>query len=549
SLAFAEKMEETTLSKTNLDDPSQGSLTIQIGSQTFNNVTTKNFSLGSFPYEGKEITPVVNVTWTPKDEGPISFVEGQDFSIIWKNNMNVGKGKEDKATGELKFLGSYLGATRNVEFQITPINLNKGTVITLESDSYSLTSNDSEIKPQILSVEVGSLFLIEGTDYTMEYSNNNQVGTGTVTITGKRNFEGSASKRFSISGITLNGIEMTLPAFEKMNTTSGSLDAKDKVILQDYLNEEMNPHHYDYIVDNASIQTVGNTAHFKMSVSAKLKDESVVDLVLTDLESRYGSEVAMEEGVEETKASSYEIIDEKNNGKKVTIKRITAQEAFRVNGKLNSTAIRNILREDYEVEDVDFSSSQGKDSKFELKNLQDRIVIKVTTSKKATSNSTTPVSGNGTDLRPSTSIDSNVVKKTVYRFYNRLTGEHFYTSSEAERNELMKDSRWINEGQGWIAPETSDFPIYRVCNPNSGEHHFTIDKNEYETLQALGWKGEGIGYYSADPSKGNIIPLYRLYNPQAKDAGSHHYTESEGERDALVKQGWNSEGVAWYGMK
>ena len=53
SLTFAEEIEEITLSKTNLDDPFQGSL----------------------PYEGKEITPLVKVTWTPKDEESISLVE------------------------------------------------------------------------------------------------------------------------------------------------------------------------------------------------------------------------------------------------------------------------------------------------------------------------------------------------------------------------------------------------------------------------------------------------------------------------------------------
>ncbi|MDE5757594.1 MAG: hypothetical protein K2H85_03165, partial [Allobaculum sp.] len=336
-------------------------------------------------------------------------------------------------------------------------------------------------------------------------------------------------------------------AFKNINRTSGSLDANERVILQNYLNEEYNPNHYDYIVDSAIIQTVGDTASFKMSVSAQLKNESVVDLVFTNLESRYGSEF------EEIEAASYAIVDEKNNGKKVTIEGITAQEAFRVNGKLNNTAIRNILKEDYEVEDVDFSSSQGKDSKFALKNLQDRIVIKVTTSKKASSTSAT--SGNGTTVRlstptsPVTSGISPVVKKTVYRFYNTITGEHFYTASEEERNALMEESRWNNEGQGWIAPEVSNFPIYRVCNPNSGEHHFTIDKNEYETLQTLGWKGEGVGYYSAHSSKGDIVSLYRLYNPQAKDAGSHHYTASVEERDDLVKEGWNYEGIAWYELK
>ncbi|WP_341539779.1 hypothetical protein [Streptococcus suis] len=45
---------------------------------------------------------------------------------------------------------------------------------------------------------------------------------------------------------------------------------------------------------------------------------------------------------------------------------------------------------------------------------------------------------------------------------------------------------------------------------------------------------------------GGTIPVYRLYNPNALGAGSHHYTTSKGEADYLDSIGWNYEGIGWY---
>lgn len=42
-------------------------------------------------------------------------------------------------------------------------------------------------------------------------------------------------------------------------------------------------------------------------------------------------------------------------------------------------------------------------------------------------------------------------------------------------------------------------------------------------------------------------PIYRLFNPNADGAGSHHYTVNQAERDNLVKLGWKNEDIAFYG--
>ncbi|WP_367614321.1 hypothetical protein [Allobaculum sp. Allo2] len=86
--------------------------------------------------------------------------------------------------------------------------------------------------------------------------------------------------------------------------------------------------------------------------------------------------------------------------------------------------------------------------------------------------------------------------------------------------------------------------MYRLYNPNAGDHHYTPDPQEYIFLQNAGWQSEGIGWYS-DDARGQA--LLRLYNPNTTGAGAHHYTTDAHERDYLQNIGWKDEGVGWYG--
>ncbi|MDO4537887.1 MAG: hypothetical protein Q4B54_06980 [Coriobacteriales bacterium] len=125
----------------------------------------------------------------------------------------------------------------------------------------------------------------------------------------------------------------------------------------------------------------------------------------------------------------------------------------------------------------------------------------------------------------------------MYRLYNPNSGEHFYTASAGERANL-KAAGWRSEGTGWEAP-TSGTAVYRLYNPNGGDHHYTTSSGERDLLVKAGWSNEGVGWQS-----GGSVAVYRLYNPSAA-TGAHHYTTSAGERDLLVAAGWSNEGVGW----
>lgn len=132
----------------------------------------------------------------------------------------------------------------------------------------------------------------------------------------------------------------------------------------------------------------------------------------------------------------------------------------------------------------------------------------------------------------------------MYRLYNPNSGEHFYTKDTNERN-LLASIGWIYEGIGWTAPVISNTPVYRMYNPNAGDHHYTTNANEKDMLVKAGWIYEGIGWYS-DDAKG--VPLYRQYNPNAFSC-NHNYTRNKSENDWLVSLGWNAEGISWYGCE
>jgi hypothetical protein len=134
-------------------------------------------------------------------------------------------------------------------------------------------------------------------------------------------------------------------------------------------------------------------------------------------------------------------------------------------------------------------------------------------------------------------------KVNVYRIYNPNSGEHFYTVNKKEAEDAVK-AGWKDEGVLCQAPVSSSAPVYRVFNPNArdaGSHHFTISEQEKKDLVKAGWVDEGIAFYSVTTKKG--IKLYRAYNP---NDGGHNFTVSKAEQDSIVKAGWKDEGLAWY---
>ena len=140
-------------------------------------------------------------------------------------------------------------------------------------------------------------------------------------------------------------------------------------------------------------------------------------------------------------------------------------------------------------------------------------------------------------------VDMTRPMMNMYRMYNPNTGEHFYTGSEVERDNLIAVG-WQYEGVGFTFPLTTGKPVYRLFQPSTGEHLYTMDENEKAALMAAGWNYEGIAFNSGFE---NEVPQYRLHNPNAI-VGAYHFTASEEEKDNLIAAGWEYQGIGWYSM-
>ena len=138
-------------------------------------------------------------------------------------------------------------------------------------------------------------------------------------------------------------------------------------------------------------------------------------------------------------------------------------------------------------------------------------------------------------------------KTPMYRVYNPNSGEHFYTASEEERDHLINVG-WKDESIGWYAPVNGGQDVFRLYNANSGDHHYTLNPEERSELIRMGWKDEGIGWKSLDETDVNRQPVYRQYNPN-EYACNHNYTTSPTERETLVKMGWIDENIGFYGIQ
>ena len=139
----------------------------------------------------------------------MKLVKGVDYTVRYSNNINVG---ELKATVTITGIGNYTGVTER-QFNITQKDIStlKATIPAL---NYTYTGTARKPVPTL---KYNGITLTSGTDYTVSYSNNTNVGslTARVTLTGKGNFKGSTYRDFnitprSVSSCTVSAIEDVL---------------------------------------------------------------------------------------------------------------------------------------------------------------------------------------------------------------------------------------------------------------------------------------------------------------------------------------------------
>ena len=137
----------------------------------------------------------------------------------------------------------------------------------------------------------------------------------------------------------------------------------------------------------------------------------------------------------------------------------------------------------------------------------------------------------------------------VFRFFNPASGEHFFTSSQDERNQIIGQGSLTFEGTAFETGSTAvaDTAVFRFFNTVNGTHLFTASSGERDALDHTpGFIEEGVGFYAyGDLGGGTHAPVYRFFDTAS---GNHFFTASEAERQAI--QGalptFHAEGIAYY---
>ena len=135
-------------------------------------------------YTGKAFTPKPTVK-----VGSTTLREGTDYTLSYKNNVNAGVNTASViVTGK----GNYTGTVTRT-FTIVQRSISSATV-GVATQTY--TGKALTPKPTVTLSGYGTLR--EGTDYSLSYKNNTNVGTATVTMTGKGNYTGTRTATFKI---------------------------------------------------------------------------------------------------------------------------------------------------------------------------------------------------------------------------------------------------------------------------------------------------------------------------------------------------------------
>ncbi len=144
-------------------------------------------------YTGRAITPVVRITFLGK-----RLRKGTDYTVKYTNNRSVGTAK-CTITGKGKYKG-----TKTVSFKIvrqkseSSSSGTKGKTFKVTVSPGTYVYNGKYRKPSV-KVTLGNK-KIRSNYYTVKYSDNRNVGTALVTVTGKGDYSGcKGSAKFTIT--------------------------------------------------------------------------------------------------------------------------------------------------------------------------------------------------------------------------------------------------------------------------------------------------------------------------------------------------------------
>ncbi len=222
------------------------------------------------PYTGQPIKPVVEVT-----DGVNTLVENTDYRVNWYNNTRVGTTARAQIVGMKNYTGS-----QDAYFEIEASDIAKFDTTDFDVSDANYAGDKGAI-PIVVITHEGTT-LVEGTDYTCEYSGNKAISTpptnqATVTITGKGNYKGTRTVKYNVVQTDLGNGSIT---FDKNTAefTGAEIDVKDLEI--EVYCPVGGSSSEKYKLKKSTDGTSGDYTISLASGSAKMKDQGVYTIII-----------------------------------------------------------------------------------------------------------------------------------------------------------------------------------------------------------------------------------------------------------------------------
>lgn len=92
-------------------------------------------------------------------------------------------------------------------------------------------------------------------------------------------------------------------------------------------------------------------------------------------------------------------------------------------------------------------------------------------------------------------LSSFVIAKNVTCLFNRVTGDHVWSTDAAEIAALKADVSWSVEGDAFAVPSYNGVrDVVRLYNGGLNRHLLSVSADEQNILQGTGWTVEGVAY-------------------------------------------------------
>ena len=144
-------------------------------------------------------------SWESSDTSVLEIISGADTTTPTIKVKKAG----DSALIVTYIGDTYKGGPAGVSITVAPKKVSEDMIGVIETQEYT----GSAITPELV-VKDGGVALISGTDFDSKYDNNTNASenTATVTINGKGNYTGTASRTFTINPKDIKGAAITLQA-------------------------------------------------------------------------------------------------------------------------------------------------------------------------------------------------------------------------------------------------------------------------------------------------------------------------------------------------